>query len=524
MRLQQQLRWVYELNFKMKIKLLIMKNFLKIFLTIGLVFGLSSCADEILDNGGVAGNSQPTRVLTSAQLEEASEINLGIPASFVGGMYAQMILQGAGGSTGHDDFGHKSYDIFSDMLSSDMALSVSTYGWYRASITEYQMGNDFTFGDNREVWRYYYRIVRSANTVIQNLGGNDAVPELPANKFAMGQAKAMRAHSYFYLTQFYQREYNAGEAILPMYIEPINTNLPKSTAGEIYDLMEADLTDAIDLLDGFNRTAKNEVNQDVARMVLAWVLGAKGGRDADVAALTQAVIDSGNYTMQGPGDVTNCFCDVNDPSWMWGIDIIENNGLDLVSWWGQVDAFSFSYAWAGDYKAIDADLFAAIPANDARKAQFLDNPASGRNLQPLFKFYASNQIGGTSTTVTADYVYMRVEEAYLLNAEANARAGAEGPARESLKALVSQRVSDASYIDGLSGQALQDEIYLQTRIELWGEGKSYLALKRNKATIVRGANHLSFVGVPIPYNDERLQFEIPQDEIQSNPFISDQNQ
>jgi hypothetical protein len=119
---------------------------------------------------------------------------------------------------------------------------------------------------------------------------------------------------------------------------------------------------------------------------------------------------------------------------------------------------------------------------------------------------------------------MRIEEAYLLNAEANARLGNTAAARASLKALVSQRVPNASYIDGLSGQALQDEIYLQTRIEDWGEGKSYFALKRNKATIVRGANHLSFVGVPIPYNDERLQFEIPQDEIQNNPFVNSQNQ
>jgi hypothetical protein len=76
-----------------------------------------------------------------------------------------------------------------------------------------------------------------------------------------------------------------------------------------------------------------------------------------------------------------------------------------------------------------------------------------------------------------------------------------------------------AYVDGLSGQALKNEIYLQTRIELWGEGKSYLAMKRNKATITRGSNHLSNVGIPIPYNDNRLTLEIPQSEVQNNPFI-----
>ena len=49
-------------------------------------------------------------------------------------------------------------------------------------------------------------------------------------------------------------------------------------------------------------------------------------------------------------------------------------------------------------------------------------------------------------------------------------------------------------------------------------------MKRNKATISRGPNHLSFVGVAIPYNDERLTFEIPVEELQNNPFISTQNQ
>ena len=85
------------------------------------------------------------------------------------------------------------------------------------------------------------------------------------------------------------------------------------------------------------------------------------------------------------------------------------------------------------------------------------------------------------------------------------------------------RLDDTSYLDGLSGQALVDEIYLQTRIEFWGEGKSYLAMKRNEATVTRGDNHLSFQGVAIPYNDERLTFEIPEAEILYNPFISTQN-
>ncbi|MDA0178536.1 MULTISPECIES: RagB/SusD family nutrient uptake outer membrane protein [Mesoflavibacter] len=502
-----------------------MKNLLTKALAIAIIGLSSSCSEEFLDNSGVAGESQPTASFTSAQVEQAALTNTDIPAASVNGIYAQMIQTGSGGTDlNHDDFGQKGYDIYGDMLCGDMALSVSTYGWYRADITEFQAPLDFTRGRNRMVWRYYYRIVRSANNVIESLGGNDAVPELDANKYSMGQAKALRAHSYFYLTQYFQKEYVANEAILPLYTEPLSENLPKSSAEEVYNLMESDLTDAISLLDGFNRTAKNQVDQNVARMILAYVLGAKGDRWQDVADLTQDVINTTSHTMLPNTDVTNGFADVNNNSWMWGIDLTENNGLDLVSWWGQVDAWSYSYAWAGDYKVIDSDLYAAIPNNDVRKAQFFNNPSNGRHLQPLFKFFASDQIGGASQTVTADYVYMRVEEAFLLNAEANARIPNEAAARTSLKALLDLRVPSSAYVDALTGQALRDEIYLQTRIELWGEGKSYLAMKRNQATTVRGGNHLSFVGEPIPYNDERMQFEIPQDEIQNNPFLSNQNQ
>ena len=69
-----------------------------------------------------------------------------------------MFEAGTGGTDGHDDFGQKGYDIYGDMLCGDMALSVSTYGWYR-TITQFQATTDFTFQDNYQVWRYYYRIV-----------------------------------------------------------------------------------------------------------------------------------------------------------------------------------------------------------------------------------------------------------------------------------------------------------------------------------------------------------------------------
>ncbi|WP_423129965.1 RagB/SusD family nutrient uptake outer membrane protein [Gaoshiqia sp. Z1-71] len=498
-----------------------------------LLIGVSGCTKDFLE-------VEPTQFLTEEQIAEAAQNNPDVIAGSVKGIYTLMFQTGTGGTDlDHDDFGQKGYDIYSDFLSSDLVLSVSTYGWYRR-LTEYTVTTDYTNTGNYKPWRYYYRIIRSANKVINALGGNDVVPELQENQYLMGQAKALRGYAYFYLTQFFAKSYDPAEEILPIYTDPLQPNQPKSTAAEVYAQIIKDLTEAVSLLETYQRTAKNEINKYVAKGLLAYTYAAMGDNASLLQAkeLTNDIITTGgftlmsedevyyNTTLQDPNDPTKIipdpvggFNDINTRGWMWGVDITLDNGLDLVSWWGQMDAYTYSYQWAGDRKAIDKGLFDLIPVNDARKKQFHNVSTSSYYLVPLYKFYAPNRIIGSQRNIETDYVYMRVAEMYLLNAEVASKSGDDITARQRLKDLVSLRVPDASYIDGLSGQALQNEIYLQTRIELFAEGKSYLAMKRNKATIVRGSNHLSFVGVGIPYNDPRLTFSIPQSEIQNNPYI-----
>lgn len=514
-----------------------MKNLLKITGVAAVLLLGVSCSDDFLEKA-------PSEFLTADQVDEAAVNNPAVLAGTLAGIYTLQFNSGSGGTTNHDDFGHKGYDIYGDMLSGDMALSVSSFGWYRSDITEFQAPLDFTSTRNYMPWRYYYRIIRSSNVVIDALPkGDDGFPESDANRHIMGQALALRAHSYFYLTQYFQKEYKPSELILPLYLSSADENGPKVAASVIYDQMETDLDNAITLLDGFNRGAKNEINQDIAKGILAYVLGSKVNNDdwARVKTLTDEVIATGRYpimdstevapltqsmtnTTENPNDIQGGgFNDVSTPGWMWGVDLTSDSGVSLVSWWGQMDYFSYSYAGYGDYKAIDESLFGQMTADDVRRRQFKTSSGSTR-LQPWGKFYdPAREPRGPSVIITVDYVYMRIAEMYLLNAEAAANIGDDAAARASLEAVLEQRLDDVSYLEDLSGQALLDEIYLQTRLELWGEGKSYLAMKRNKATIVRGDNHLSFEGEPIPYNDERLTFEIPEAEILYNPFIDSQN-
>ena len=484
------------------------KNYL-MYAIAGVMF--TSCSDEFLE-------TEPTEFVSASQIAEYSEKNPGLQAANISGIYSLMYQTGTGGTNlNHDDFGQKGYDIYSDMLSSDMVLAGLTYGWY-SGISQMTVTQDFTTTGTYMVWRYYYRIAFSANTVIQGLGGNDAVPETEEGRYFMGQAKAMRGYAYYYLAQFFATEYNPSEPILPIYLDNDTPAQPLSTTQEVYDFIISDLTDAVELLDGYNRTGKQEVNKYVAEGLLAYAYAAMGNYE-EVATLTEDVINNGGFTLMSAEEVLGGFNDASTAGWMWGVDLTTDQGLDLVSWWGQMDLFTYSYAWAGDPKTIDAGLYASISDDDVRKAQFIDEDGDGR-LYPTGKFYDPNKVIGGQRNVTTDYVYMRVAEMYLLHAEAAAMIGDEAGAKQALSAVLDMRLDDASYVDGLSGAALQDEIYLQTRIELWGEGKSYLAMKRLKATVTRADNHLSFPGESFQYNDPRLSFKIPQSEVQNNPNIN----
>lgn len=491
-----------------------MKNriFKSLFATLLLI--TVGCNDEFLE-------TEPTAFITQEQLAAASVNNPDLLRGTISGIYSLMFETGTGGTTGHNDFGQKGVDIWTDMLSGDVALSQNTYNWYRNHV-DYQATTDFTRNECYIPWRYYYRIIRSTNIVINALGGNDAIPANAENKWLMGQAKALRAYAYFYLTQLYTREYNATQMVLPIYTDPAQQAQPKSSSADVYALIVDDLQDAISFLSDFNRSTKTEINQYVAKGLLAYAYGAMGNNEG-VYTLTNDIIANGGFPLTTsaqsafPGAGSG-FNDVNTPSWMWGVDLTTNQGLDLISWWGQMDYYTYSYQWAGDAKSIDRTLYNSIPTTDVRRSQF--SATSGR---PLGKFFDPGRVAGGQRVITTDYIYMRVDEFYLLNAEAAAKTGRETEAKARLTSLLTLRNSNIAYISALTGQALKDEIYKQTRIELWGEGKSYLAMKRNQATINRGINHLFQAGVAVPYNDVKLLFKIPQAELLNNPSITEQN-
>ena len=103
------------------------------------------------------------------------------------------------------------------------------------------------------------------------------------------------------------------------------------------------------------------------------------------------------------------------------------NTTALASFWGHMDIHTYSYAAAGGILGIDKKLYEEIPETDIRRKWF--NTNSGYNYCPENKFYhgtmdsrhdpiKTGTLNGVDRNWLNDVVYMRIEEAFLLAAEA----------------------------------------------------------------------------------------------------------
>lgn len=479
-----------------------MKKILTFSILSAVAFNLTACKKDFL-------NTSPTEVVSTAP----ADVRLN-------GLYLMTYQTGTGGTSGHTDFGQKNVDICTDMLCGDMALLAINYHHYQdvANLKATQQPSD---NYNYIPWRYYYRLIYEANKSIAEL----ASPKNNSEKYILAQFRALRGYAYFYLMQIFTTKYEPDSRTnsIPLYTTADITSKPRVKQSEVYAQIISDLEFAVTNLAGFTRSKKGMIDKYVAEGLLAYTYAAMGNNQK-VADLAQDIVNNSGYplttreqifydttTKKGGG-----FNDVETKSWMWGVDLITENSFDLISWWGMIDIYTYSYAWAGDGKAMDDKLYAQIRTNDIRKKQF------NRDLLPSNKFFAPDRVIGGQRKISTDYIYMRVDEFYLLAAEALAKLGQDAQAKTIYKKLLKLRypeataTTDIAYVDALTNAQLQDDIYLNTRIELWGEGKSYFAMKRNHKTIERGSNHVEEKNTTFSYDNPRLTFAIPQNESINN--------
>ena len=482
--------------------------------------GLTSCSESFLE-------TDYTNHLDEEAAAEAAGKN---PDVFLNGMWSWMVTYSQTNSGAHDDFGYMGSLHATDMMSGDIVMASSHWFNY-----DYQMDNhQEAYRRTRCHWMNFYTMIAKANEIISLYpNGGETVDQ----KGLVGQAQAIRGLSYLHLIQLYQfasnedGTVNASAPGVPlMYTEAdgytteeIAAFKGRNTVGDVMAQIEKDLTAAVANLEaGYKRPNKNYIDASVANGILAryYLLANKWQEAANAANKARQAYTLMPATTAGLYDG---FVTVNNPEWMWGFSHTTETQTTYASFFSMISNIAPGYAGIGYApRLIDVRLYEQIPDTDLRKKWF--NGPEGDATQPTSAAqmpYANVKFGHLDDW-TENYMYMRAAEMVLIEAEAYAHMGDGAKAAQALKVLMDVRQPGWD-----KATVSVDDVHLQRRIELWGEGFAYYDLKRlNKGTdrSYEGNNHLAGYDIAVPARDTRWYYQIPLTEIQENDLINEEDQ
>ena len=475
----------------------------KIYIT-ALIVLAASCSqmDNLQPQGGI---------ILEQQLKD---VNAMVPsradASF-NGMFTKLGAPGSvTGGTRPDDFGFIMMAFSNDIEAADIVLANSGYNWFSACGLLTSRNADYA----NPYIRYAapYNTIAAANNVL-NSYSEDSEDQTVIYKLA--QARAIRAFAYLNLAPYFQFGYAAGaqdKPCVPIVTEETTdfTDNPRATVAEVYELIISDLDYAIENLEGYVRTDKSRIDIQTAYGLRAraylnmqeWALAA-----ADAAKAAEG------YAPASMEEVAKPFLySISEHNWIWGYDMTSDIAMQspyaTSSAW--IRSFSGDGYSAGTqvYSCINNLLYEKIPESDVRKGWWVDaslqspllehvtwdgvsgNAVAGLmidNVKMAFLPYTNvkfgmNTVGGTLND--DDWPFMRVEEMILIQVESLAKSGSPAQAKEMLEDFV-RTYRDPAYSADASGRSLEDEIWFQRRVELWGEGFSNNDTRRLNKPLVR---------------------------------------
>lgn len=485
----------------------------KIFILVAfLSFG---CADDYLD-------TLPTDAVSEALVFTTTQNARTALNGIHRAMYRRWDSQGQPGEGG--------VMIVRDVLAEDLVFTTQGNRWFVAYARWLNHVNE-NGGDVRFVWRFYYAIIGNANMIIANI--DDAEGPQTDKDEIKGQALAYRAWAHWNLVQLFGQRYDAGGANaqlgVPIVTEPIIEGGPRNTVAEVYVQVNTDIDAAIALL-STGRAAKSHININVARGIKARVAMTQG--NFPVAA-QQASLARAGYPLMSKPQILEGFNNVDNPEWIWGSKQQNDQQTFFASFFAYLSVNFSSTNIRSNPKAINRLLFDQISDTDQRKKLWDPNAANATLRDPfidevtLSNFSKRNYmnrkfVAQANASSVGDVPLMRAAEMYLIEAEALARAGQNVAAQDILFEIASARDSDYSKSTNVD-QALIDEIMIQRRIELWGEGFRFYDLKRlNLPLDRRGSNHVASVidsKFQEPAGTNNWQFKIPISELNANEFM-----
>jgi hypothetical protein len=366
-------------------------------------------------------------------------------------------------------------------------------------------------------WEAGYQLIANCNLAISKI---PVAPLTDADKKKyLAEARAMRAATYFNLVRCYGKPYSLDPAALgvPKSDVPLTPNselLARATVKEIYDFILEDLNyAAVNLPSSLTKTSRltlPAVQGLLSRVYLS--MGNKWAEASNFAKLART-----GHPLDDKSVLLNGFYKASG-EWIWDLEYTADNNPGFVGAASFHDPYDVGYS---TFRA-DIDFHALFGASDIRKQQFLisdagyddpllrDNEVEDAGGFLMNKFYFKDGFDGS-------VVLMRSAEMFLNEAEAEAELGNWGPAQTALFEVQKRSITGAVQSVN-TGDALKNEIQVERRKELYGEGFRIFDILRRKETLKRTSSSHWFKVTMAP-GDNKFLMPIPQDEIDANSKI-----
>lgn len=455
------------------------------------------------------------------------------------------------------DWGYGSIMHVRDVMTADMAITSNSYDWYINWEQNTYLGPAYM--PQQWVWTYFNKHVLTCNNMIRSL---DAETATDTQKGYLGVGHAFRASTYLDMARMYEflpndavSSVNAdGKDVLGLTVpivtetttEEESRNNPRVTRQEMLEFIMSDLDKAEELIANLSRSAKTIPDLSVVYGLKAraymWV------EDYTKAAeYARKAIDTGQYTplTRDQWLSTNSGFNEANAAWMWGAqcvkedDVVQSGILNWTSWMS--NEAQYGYSAAGPFMMIGAELYNNISDRDFRKLSFKAPEGSSLSGQepvidaafaaelPVYSSYKFRPGAGNTSDYNVGsstaYPLMRVEEMYLIEAEALAHTS---PAQGKL--LLEDFMKTYRYptysCRGASEEEVVDEIFLQKRIEFFGEGILFFDYKRLNKPVVRDYEGTNFSDATLMNTTTRpawMNFVIVRGEGDSNKAVTEYN-
>jgi hypothetical protein len=320
---------------------------------------------------------------------------------------------------------------------------------------------------NVNIWKAAYTYLYYCNICIEGLQRSTGITAA-VKKQLTGEVQFVRALCYYYLVNLY------GDVPLVLGTNAeVNALLPRTSTGQVYLQIIADLEAAGDALTGSQVNTRPTVYATQALLARVYLHMEKWSKAEEKAS---AVISSGQFGLHS--DLNNVF---------------KANSKETIFQWAPVQdkmnsGEGFIFIPFGSLRpnyVLTTELLAAFETGDLRKSNWVRSVPIGTQ---LYNYPHKYKLSSTSGAATEYNVVLRLAEQYLVRAEALARQNKIAEAIADINSIRVRAGLPALATNSSSEQCLQ-AIEQERRTELFAEwGHRWFDLKRtNRANAVLSA-------------------------------------